>query len=62
MLQIVEVELKAAKHLLHSVGVAIVESGIGGDSWTQLVELGIAGVVLHDFVDEVLALRAGTYE
>ena len=62
MLQVVEVELEAAQHLLHGVGVAVVERGVGGDAWTHLIEVGVVGVVLHDLVDVELALGARSDE
>ena len=62
VLQIVEVELQSSQHLLHGVGVAVVERGVGGHARSNLVEERIAFVVLHDLVDVELALRAGTDE
>ena len=62
MLQIIQVEFKAAQHLLHRVGVAVVESGIGSDTGTNLIEIGVAVVVLHDLLDEIFALGTWTDE
>lgn len=56
MLEVIEVELEATEHLLHGVGVAIVEGGVAGDTGTNLIEIGVARIVLHDLVDEELAL------
>ena len=58
MLQIEEVVAQAAEHLLDSVGVAVVESGVGGDTRTYLVEVAITGVALHNPVDVEFALRS----
>lgn len=56
MLQIVKVELKAAEHLLHGIGVAIVERRIRGYTRTNLIQTAIARIVLHNLVDVVFAL------
>lgn len=58
MLQVVEVELQSSEHLLHGVGVAIVEGGVGGDTRANLVEEAVTRVVLLYLVDVVLALRS----
>ena len=62
MLQIIEVKLQSAKHLLHGVGVSIVERGVGCHPRTNLVETRIASIMLHDLVDVELALRTRTDE
>ena len=62
VLEVVEVEFEAAEHLLHGVGVAVVERGIGSHAGTYLVEIDVARVVLDDLVDVELALGARTDE
>ena len=62
MTQIVEVEFETAEHLLHRVGVAVLESGIGSDSRTYLVEIVVARVLLHDLVYVEFALGTPAYE
>ena len=62
MTKVVEIVLQAAEHLLHSVGVAVVECGVRCDTRAYLVEIFIAFVVLQDLVDVELALGAWTYE
>lgn len=57
MLKVIEVVLQSLQHLLHRVGVAVVESGITCHAWAHLVELFVAVVVLHDPVNEILSLR-----
>ena len=62
MLQIVEVKLQSAQHLLHGVSVSIVERGVGCHPRTNLIEIRIAGITLHDLVDVELALRTRSDE
>lgn len=59
VLQIEEVITQATEHLLDSVGIAIVEGGVGGDTRTDLVEVAITGIALHNLVDVELALGTG---
>lgn len=56
VLQIEEVVAQAAEHLLDGVGIAIVEGGVGSDTRTDLVEVAITGIALHNLVDVELAL------
>lgn len=56
MLQIIQVELKPTEHLLHRVGIAVVERRIRGHTRADLIEILIARVVLHDLVYEVFPL------
>ncbi len=58
VLEVVEIELEAAEHLLQRVAIAIVERGVGGDARTDLVEVLVAWVTLHDLLDVVFALGA----
>lgn len=58
VLEVVEVELQTAEHLLQRVAIAIVERGVGGDARTDLVEVLVARVALHDLLDVVFALGA----
>ena len=60
MLQIVEVELQTTQHLLHRVGVAVVERGVRGHARSNLIEIDVARVVLNDLVDVELAFRSWT--
>lgn len=60
VLQIEEVVAQAAEHLLDGVGIAIVEGGVGSDTRTDLVEVAITGIALHNLVDVELALGTGT--
>ena len=62
MLQIIEVVVQAIDHLFDGVGVAVIERCIRGDTGTNLIEIRIAVVFLHDLVDVVLAFRARTDE
>lgn len=62
VLEVEEVVLETAEHLFDGVGVTVVVGGVGGDSRTDLVEIGVARVTLHDLVDEELALRTRTHE
>ena len=62
VLQIEEVVAQAAEHLFDGVGIAVVEGGVGGDTRTDLVEVAITGIALHDLVDVELALGTGTNE
>ena len=62
MLQVEKVVAQAAQHLLHGVGIAVVQSGIGRNAGTNLVQVAIARVVLHNLVDVELALGPGAYE
>lgn len=60
VLQIEEVVAQAAEHLLDGVGIAIVEGGVGSDTRTDLVEVAITGIALHNLVDVELALGTWT--
>lgn len=60
VLQIEEVVAQAAEHLLDGVGIAIVEGGVGSDTRTDLVEVAITGIALHDLVDVELAFGTWT--
>lgn len=60
VLQIEEVVAQAAEHLLDGVGIAIVEGGVGSDTWTDLVEVAITGIALHNLVDVELAFGTWT--
>ena len=60
MLQIEEVVAQATEHLLNSVGIAVVEGGVRSDPRTDLVEVAITGIALHDLVDVELALGTWT--
>ena len=62
MFQIIEVELQTAEHLLHRVGIAVVERGVGRQARTDLVQFLVAGIAFHYLVDEILALRTGADE
>ena len=58
VLQVEQVVAQAAQHLLEGVRVAVVQRGVGRDTRTDLVEVAIAGIALHDLVDVELAFRA----
>lgn len=60
VLQVEEVVAQATEHLLDGVGIAIVEGGVRSDPRTDLVEVAITGIALHNLVDVELALRTGT--
>lgn len=56
VLQIKKIVAQATEHLLDGVGIAIVEGGVGSDTRTDLVEVAITGIALHNLVDVELAL------
>ena len=56
MLQVVKIELQTAQHLLHGVGIAVVERRIRRDAGLHLVEIDVPWVVFHDLVDVEFAL------
>lgn len=60
VLQIKKIVAQATEHLLDGVGIAVVEGGVRGDTRTDLVEVAITGIALHDLVDVELALGTGT--
>lgn len=60
MLQIEQVVTQAAEHLIDRVRIPIVERGVRGHPRTDLVEVTVTGITLHDLVDIELALRTGT--
>lgn len=62
VLEVIKVVVEADEHLLKSIGIAVVEGGIGGDAGADGVEVGVARVALHYLLDEVGALGAGAYE
>ena len=60
VLQVEEIVTQAAEHFLDGVGIAVVEGGVGGDTRTDLVEVAITGIALHNLVDVELALGTWT--
>ena len=55
---VIQVQFQSSQHLLHRVGIAIIECGIRRDAWAHLIEFHIARVMLHNLVDEVFAFWA----
>ena len=62
MAEIVKIVFESPDHLLDGVGVAVEESGIGGDAGTDLEKVVVARVHFDDLLDEVLPLGAGSDE
>ena len=60
--EIVKVVFESPDHLLDGVGVAVEESGIGGDAGADLEKVVVARVHFDDLLDEVLPLGAGADE
>lgn len=58
MAEIIEVVFEAPEHLLHRVGVAVVERGVGCRAGSYLVEVGVSVVVFKYLVDIEFALGA----
>lgn len=58
VLKIVKVEVETAQHLLHCVGVSVVQRGVGGHARTYGIQLRIARIVFHYLVDVEFALRS----
>ena len=59
---IVEVHLQSAQHLLERVGIAIIKRCHREDARTDGIELFVAGVMLHDLVDEELPLGSWSHK
>ena len=62
MLQIEQVVTQAAEHLIDRVRIPIVERGVRGHPRTDLVEVTVTGITLHDLVDVELPFRTGADE
>ncbi len=62
VLKIIEVFVQSREHLLHGVGVAVIQGCLGGYSRLYLVKMYVAGVVQEYLVDEILPFRAISYE
>ena len=62
MVQIVEVILQAAQHLLHRIRITVVERCIARHTGTNLVKVGISLVILQNLIDVVFSLRTRPYE
>ena len=62
MLQVEKIKVEPAQHLLHGVGVTIVEGGVGCHAWPDLIEIHVARVVLNNLVDVVFALGTRAYK
>ena len=60
MLQIEQVVTQAAEHLIDRVRIPIVERGVRGNARTDLVEVTVTGITLHDLIDVELTLGTGT--
>ena len=56
--QILQIHVQTREHLLHGVGIAVVERSLRRQPRAYLVELGVIGVMLHNLVDENLSFRA----
>ena len=59
VLQIEQVIAQATKHLLQRIRIAVVERGLRGHPRTDLVEVTVTGITLHDLVDVELPFRTG---
>ena len=57
-----KVHREALKHLLHRVGITIVNRSVGSDARTHLIEKFVAHIVLHNLVDEILSLGSVAHE
>lgn len=62
MLKVIQVIVKTTKHLLHSVRIAIIESGIACYARTNLIQERIAWIMLHNLIYEELTLWAVSYK
>ena len=60
MFQIEQVVTQAAEHLIDRVRIPIVERGVRGHARTDLVEVTVTRITLHDLVDVELTLGTGT--
>ena len=58
MPKVVEVIFKSAEHFLHSIRIAVVQSGIAGDSRTNLIKVNVPVVIFHYLVNEEFPLRS----
>ena len=57
MLQIEQVIAQTAEHLLQRIRITVIERGVRGHARTDLVEVTITRITLHDLVDVELSLR-----
>ena len=62
MVEIVEVEVKASQHLLHGVGISVVDGSPRGQPRPHEVDVLIVRVVGHDLADVTFALRTRPHE
>lgn len=62
MLQVEKIKVEPTQHLLHGVGVTIVESGVGCYAWPDLIEINVTRVVLNNLVNVVFAFGPRAYE
>lgn len=62
MLKIIEIIVQSAEHLLKRVRIAIVEGSIRGDTGTNLIEVFVARIGLHNLIDEELPFGPRAYE
>ena len=60
MLQIEQVIAQTAEHLLQRIRITVIERGVRGHARTDLVEVTITRITLHDLVDVELTLGTGT--
>ena len=56
--QVVEVEIEAGQHFLQGVGISVVEGRVARDPGTDLIEVPVSWIALHDTVYVELPLRA----
>ena len=52
-----EVEVEPRQHLVHRVGVPVVEGGVAGNTGTDLVQVPVPRVAVDNLVDVELAFR-----
>ena len=62
VLQIVEVHLQADEHLLHRVGIAVMQGGIAGYTGPKGIESFVTRIVFHNLVDVVFPFWSWTDE
>ena len=58
--QVVEVKTQSSQHLRHRIRISVIQGGIRSSTWSDLIQISIARIMLDDLIDVVFPFRAWT--
>ena len=59
MLQIEQIIAQTAEHLFDGIGVAVIKGSVGGNARSDLEQIAVTGIALHDLFDVEFAFGTG---